>query len=189
VLSYHIMYSMLREEININHNITVINDVGWMYQLSEKLDTPLYVNQTITTAMSHSTYISALYFTCTSLTSVGFGNVAANTNLEKIFSIISMLIGGICSPLYPCLLEVYVHLLEVYVLHYIHAHWRYMFTHWRYMFSIISMLIGIILFPLYEFISILIESITLDFQLNLNKLLFTTCQIAYLLQNSQFQKF
>ena len=41
-----------------------------------------------------TTYISALYFTCTSLTSVGFGNVSPNTNAEKVFSIIAMLIGG-----------------------------------------------------------------------------------------------
>lgn len=39
-------------------------------------------------------YLSALYFTTSSLTSVGFGNVAANTDAEKIFSIISMFIGG-----------------------------------------------------------------------------------------------
>jgi potassium voltage-gated channel Eag-related subfamily H protein 8 len=39
-------------------------------------------------------YITALYFTCSSLTSVGFGNVSANTTSEKIFSICTMLIGG-----------------------------------------------------------------------------------------------
>lgn len=39
-------------------------------------------------------YVTALYFTCSSLTSVGFGNVHANTVAEKIFSICIMLIGG-----------------------------------------------------------------------------------------------
>lgn len=39
-------------------------------------------------------YVTALYFTCSSLTSVGFGNVSANTTSEKIFSICVMLIGG-----------------------------------------------------------------------------------------------
>ena len=38
-------------------------------------------------------YITALYFTFSSLTSVGFGNISPNTNAEKIFSICSMLIG------------------------------------------------------------------------------------------------
>ena len=39
-------------------------------------------------------YLTALYFTLSSLTSVGFGNVSANTNGEKIFSILVMFIGG-----------------------------------------------------------------------------------------------
>lgn len=38
-------------------------------------------------------YVSALYFTTSSITSVGFGNIAANTPKEKIFSIIVMVIG------------------------------------------------------------------------------------------------
>ena len=40
-------------------------------------------------------YITALYFTCTSLTTVGFGNVAANTKYEKIFSIVIMMVGAL----------------------------------------------------------------------------------------------
>ncbi|MEQ2209232.1 hypothetical protein XENOCAPTIV_027086, partial [Xenoophorus captivus] len=40
-----------------------------------------------------SAYIASLYFTLSSLTSVGFGNVCANTDAEKIFSICIMLIG------------------------------------------------------------------------------------------------
>jgi potassium voltage-gated channel Eag-related subfamily H protein 8 len=55
--------------------------------------------------VSHSeSYITALYFTCSSLTSVGFGNVSANTSYEKIFSIITMLIGGtyVLNQSFPC---------------------------------------------------------------------------------------
>ena len=66
---------------------------GWLYKLSEKLDAPIY-NKTQNVPSTISAYISALYFTCTSLTSVGFGNVSPNTNAEKVFSIIAMLIGG-----------------------------------------------------------------------------------------------
>lgn len=40
-----------------------------------------------------SRYVTALYFTFTSLTSVGFGNVAPNTDAEKIFTICVMLVG------------------------------------------------------------------------------------------------
>ncbi|CAB0012288.1 unnamed protein product, partial [Nesidiocoris tenuis] len=40
-----------------------------------------------------SRYITALYFTFSSLTSVGFGNVAPNTDAEKVFTICVMLVG------------------------------------------------------------------------------------------------
>ena len=39
-------------------------------------------------------YVAALYFTCSSLTTVGFGNVSGNTLLERIFCIFAMLVGG-----------------------------------------------------------------------------------------------
>ena len=67
--------------------------LGWLFQLSEKLDDPIKADRS-NTPDDMTSYISALFFTCTSLTSVGFGNVAPNTNAEKIFSIIAMLIGG-----------------------------------------------------------------------------------------------
>lgn len=43
--------------------------------------------------LMQSRYVTALYFTFTSLTSVGFGNVAPNTDAEKIFTICVMLVG------------------------------------------------------------------------------------------------
>ena len=43
-----------------------------------------------------SRYITALYFTFSSLTSVGFGNVSPTTNTEKIFCILVMLTGCEC---------------------------------------------------------------------------------------------
>lgn len=48
---------------------------------------------TLNVSMTQS-YLSAMYFTLSSLTSVGFGNVAANTNAEKAFAICVMLVGG-----------------------------------------------------------------------------------------------
>jgi len=39
-------------------------------------------------------YVAALYFTMTSLTSVGFGNVAGNTESEQIFCVIMLIFGG-----------------------------------------------------------------------------------------------
>lgn len=63
-----------------------------MHTLAERLKLPVS-NITHTEA-----YVTALYFTFTSLTSVGFGNVSANTTVEKVFTIIMMLIGGNAIP-------------------------------------------------------------------------------------------
>ena len=41
-----------------------------------------------------SCYVTALYYTMTCMTSVGFGNVASETDNEKIFSIFMMVISG-----------------------------------------------------------------------------------------------
>lgn len=61
---------------------------GWMHTLAERLKLPV-------SNISHvEAYVTALYYTFTSLTSVGFGNVSANTKAEKVFTIIMMLIGG-----------------------------------------------------------------------------------------------
>jgi len=64
--------------------------LGWLHQLSNKLG---YEDNTNLTDLS--SYITALYFTTSSLTSVGFGNVSANTDAEKVFSILIMLIGAL----------------------------------------------------------------------------------------------
>lgn len=66
---------------------------GWIYELSERLHAPI-INKTINVPDTFTSYISSLYFTTSSLTSVGFGNVSANTVAEKLFSICAMLVGG-----------------------------------------------------------------------------------------------
>ncbi|KAK2843972.1 hypothetical protein Q5P01_010631 [Channa striata] len=55
--------------------------IGWLDTLGEQL--------------GKDKYVTSLYFTFSSLTSVGFGNVSPNTNSEKIFSICVMLIGAL----------------------------------------------------------------------------------------------
>lgn len=40
-------------------------------------------------------YVSALYYTLTSLTTIGFGNIAPNTTAEKLFGCVTMLLGAI----------------------------------------------------------------------------------------------
>uniref|UniRef100_A0A3B4B2B1 Voltage-gated delayed rectifier potassium channel KCNH4 n=1 Tax=Periophthalmus magnuspinnatus TaxID=409849 RepID=A0A3B4B2B1_9GOBI len=69
-------------------------DIGWLHELGKRQETP-YLNGSVGGPSVRSSYIAALYFTLSSLTSVGFGNVCANTDAEKIFSICIMLIGAL----------------------------------------------------------------------------------------------
>ncbi|KAG5280129.1 hypothetical protein AALO_G00085280 [Alosa alosa] len=69
-------------------------DIGWLQELGKRLESP-YTNGTTGGPSMQSAYIASLYFTLSSLTSVGFGNVCANTDAEKVFSICTMLIGAL----------------------------------------------------------------------------------------------
>uniref|UniRef100_A0A3Q2QQD6 Potassium voltage-gated channel subfamily H member 8 n=1 Tax=Fundulus heteroclitus TaxID=8078 RepID=A0A3Q2QQD6_FUNHE len=66
---------------------------------TDRLESPyggmVEVNATGSGPSIRSVYIASLYFTLSSLTSVGFGNVSANTDAEKIFSVCIMLIGAL----------------------------------------------------------------------------------------------
>ena len=68
------------------------NPIGWLDELAVQTHQE-YINHTEAGPSIKSKYITALYFTFSSLTSVGFGNVSPNTNSEKVFSICVMLIG------------------------------------------------------------------------------------------------
>ncbi|XP_054094527.2 voltage-gated inwardly rectifying potassium channel KCNH3 isoform X1 [Callithrix jacchus] len=96
-------------------------EIGWLQELARRLETPYYLvgrspaggnssSQSDNCSSSEangtglellggpslrSAYITSLYFALSSLTSVGFGNVSANTDTEKIFSICTMLIGAL----------------------------------------------------------------------------------------------
>ncbi|CAG5890851.1 unnamed protein product [Menidia menidia] len=74
-------------------------EIGWLHELGKRLEMPYYtsgnVNGTVGGPAIRSIYIASLYFTLSSLTSVGFGNVCANTDSEKIFSVCIMLIGAL----------------------------------------------------------------------------------------------
>ncbi|XP_054454743.1 potassium voltage-gated channel subfamily H member 4-like [Anoplopoma fimbria] len=85
-----IWYMIGRKEIEANETW----DIGWLHELGKRLETP-YINSTVGGPSVRSSYVAALYFTLSSLTSVGFGNVCANTDAEKIFSICTMLIGAL----------------------------------------------------------------------------------------------
>ncbi|XP_071812152.1 voltage-gated inwardly rectifying potassium channel KCNH6-like isoform X4 [Apostichopus japonicus] len=68
---------------------------GWLHHLANQTHMPYEQNNNTSGPTLTSKYITALYFTFSSLTSVGFGNVSPNTNTEKIFSICVMLIGSL----------------------------------------------------------------------------------------------
>ncbi|XP_067887134.1 potassium voltage-gated channel subfamily H member 2-like isoform X2 [Heterodontus francisci] len=69
--------------------------IGWLDSLGDQIDKPYHENDTSSGPTIKDKYVTALYFTFSSLTSVGFGNVSPNTNSEKIFSICVMLIGSL----------------------------------------------------------------------------------------------
>ncbi|KAI3359550.1 hypothetical protein L3Q82_013947 [Scortum barcoo] len=87
-----VWYVIGRKEIESGDPVTW--DIGWLQELGKRLDTP-YLNSTTGGPSMPSAYIASLYFTLSSLTSVGFGNVCANTDAEKIFSICIMLMGAL----------------------------------------------------------------------------------------------
>uniref|UniRef100_A0A3B3U5D1 Voltage-gated inwardly rectifying potassium channel KCNH2 n=1 Tax=Poecilia latipinna TaxID=48699 RepID=A0A3B3U5D1_9TELE len=67
--------------------------IGWLHTLGDQLGK--HFNESVPGPSIKDKYVTALYFTFSSLTSVGFGNVSPNTNSEKIFSICVMLIGSL----------------------------------------------------------------------------------------------
>ncbi|RWS23514.1 potassium voltage-gated channel subfamily H member 7-like protein, partial [Leptotrombidium deliense] len=68
--------------------------IGWLDHLAK--DTLQFYNEDGGGGPSRkSKYITALYFTFSSLTSVGFGNVSPTTNMEKVFCITVMLVGSL----------------------------------------------------------------------------------------------
>ncbi|XP_017018649.1 potassium voltage-gated channel unc-103 isoform X1 [Drosophila kikkawai] len=69
-------------------------NIGWLHSLAYDIQEPYFENKTGGPSIK-SRYITALYFTFTSLTSVGFGNVAPNTDAEKAFTICVMLVGSL----------------------------------------------------------------------------------------------
>ncbi|XP_039609761.1 potassium voltage-gated channel subfamily H member 2 isoform X1 [Polypterus senegalus] len=69
--------------------------IGWLDSLGEQLGKQYNDTDPASGPSIQDKYVTALYFTFSSLTSVGFGNVSPNTNSEKIFSICVMLIGSL----------------------------------------------------------------------------------------------
>ncbi|XP_072270722.1 voltage-gated inwardly rectifying potassium channel KCNH6 isoform X3 [Pyxicephalus adspersus] len=69
--------------------------IGWLDNLAIQIGKTYNDTDSNSGPSIKDKYVTALYFTFSSLTSVGFGNVSPNTNSEKIFSICVMLIGSL----------------------------------------------------------------------------------------------
>ncbi|XP_075902315.1 potassium voltage-gated channel subfamily H member 1a isoform X3 [Nelusetta ayraudi] len=87
-------YEVIDEETNI------VRTDSWLYILAETVGTPYRFNASGSGKWDggpnkHSVYITSLYFTMTSLTSIGFGNIAPTTDGEKIFAVAMMMIGSL----------------------------------------------------------------------------------------------
>ncbi|KAJ7400442.1 potassium voltage-gated channel subfamily H member 5 [Pitangus sulphuratus] len=97
-----IWYSIGDYEV-IDELTNTIKTDSWLYQLALSIGTPYRYNTTGSGQWEggpskDSLYISSLYFTMTSLTTIGFGNIAPTTDGEKIFSVAMMMVGcGLCS--------------------------------------------------------------------------------------------
>ncbi|XP_053193604.1 LOW QUALITY PROTEIN: potassium voltage-gated channel subfamily H member 1b [Scomber japonicus] len=94
-----IWYSIGDYEVIDEDNNSVRMD-SWLYLLGETVGTPYRFNASGSGRWEggpskDSVYITSLYFTMTSLTSIGFGNIAPNTNGEKIFAVAMMMIGSL----------------------------------------------------------------------------------------------
>lgn len=89
---------------------------NWLNKLAKEVDKPYYYafnNETSTLSVMTANmngdnvhgelmggptvfeaYVTALYFTLSCMTSVGFGNVSSSTVLEKVFTVCMMILGG-----------------------------------------------------------------------------------------------
>ena len=67
---------------------------GWLSSLAGEIDKPINQSNPTSGPSLSTRYITSLYFTLSSLTSVGFGNIAPSTNDEKVFAVVVMIIGG-----------------------------------------------------------------------------------------------
>ncbi|XP_030623368.1 potassium voltage-gated channel subfamily H member 2 [Chanos chanos] len=76
-------------------NVERNGSIGWLHSLADQLGKSYNQSNPGSGPSIKDKYVTALYFTFSSLTSVGFGNVSPNTNSEKIFSICVMLIGSL----------------------------------------------------------------------------------------------
>uniref|UniRef100_A0A3P8W3H6 Potassium voltage-gated channel subfamily H member 5 n=1 Tax=Cynoglossus semilaevis TaxID=244447 RepID=A0A3P8W3H6_CYNSE len=94
-----IWYSIGDYEV-IDEATNTIKTDSWLYHLAISIGSPYRYNASGSGQWEggpgkDSLYITSLYFTMTSLTTIGFGNIAPTTDGEKIFSVAMMMVGSL----------------------------------------------------------------------------------------------
>ncbi|XP_058969497.2 potassium voltage-gated channel subfamily H member 6 isoform X4 [Pocillopora verrucosa] len=69
--------------------------LSWLSVLGYQMEKPIEDGDPTSGPSLRSRYLTSLYYVMTLCTTVGFGNVAANTDGERIFSICCMLMGAV----------------------------------------------------------------------------------------------
>ena len=76
----------------------IVQNSSWIVKLADDLGEPIVFRNDCTVLEippSSKCYVASLYFVMTSLTSVGFGNISANTKEEQIFCVFVLLFGAL----------------------------------------------------------------------------------------------
>lgn len=91
-----------KQKINLinESNLTVSLPDGWLVRLSNDLKAPFNIsasnlNKLVGGPDRTQCYISALYFTMSCMSTVGFGNIASTTFVEKVFGVCMMIISAL----------------------------------------------------------------------------------------------
>ncbi|VDO20883.1 unnamed protein product [Brugia timori] len=94
-----VWFSIGEYEVKIRFLVPTMPE-GWLTKLSKELNSPFNYTfkdrlRLIGGPQRSSAYISALYFTMSCLSTVGFGNIASTTDNEKVFGVCMMIIAAL----------------------------------------------------------------------------------------------
>ncbi|EJD75039.1 egg laying defective protein 2 [Loa loa] len=94
-----IWFSIGEYEVKIRFLVPTMPE-GWLTKLSKELNSPFNYTfkdrlRLVGGPQRSSAYISALYFTMSCLSTVGFGNIASTTDNEKVFGVCMMIIAAL----------------------------------------------------------------------------------------------
>ncbi|KAL3985490.1 Ion transport family protein [Acanthocheilonema viteae] len=94
-----VWFSIGEYEVKIRFLVPTMPE-GWLTKLSKELNAPFNYTfkdrlRLVGGPQRSSAYISALYFTMSCLSTVGFGNIASTTDNEKVFGVCMMIVAAL----------------------------------------------------------------------------------------------